>query len=81
MSQINTKLIKCVTAVICLVLIIVGLWSIDITTSAMLIGEAATISTGFFEGSPIQIYHLAMYQIIAASLILVIMVLWNSVKW
>jgi len=66
-----TKLEWIITILLLVVLQIMCLWSIDISTSAMLT-PGAVLTNGWQERDPVFIYHMALYGLIIITVVLAV---------
>jgi len=61
----------------CAMLIVCGMWTIDISVSGMIIGDPnLALTNGFWERTPMQGYHIGIWLVFGSTLILVSEMIW-----
>lgn len=63
---------------VCCILIILGLWTIDISTTALL--SDLIMTNGFYTMNPAVMYHIGIYLVVLCSLVLALMNLENVLQ-
>ena len=69
-------------AICCIVLIMMSLWLIDISVTAIIAeslsisGQKAVMTNGFFTTTPMKMYHIGLYGIVIFSTILTMLVVY-----
>lgn len=61
--------------VVAAMLIVLGLWSVDISVSALL--TKGILTNGFWVFSPMQVYHMGIYLIMACTALLAMISLYR----
>ncbi len=66
--------LKVVVILVCMTILVTGVWAIDISVSAMVAssktGEQIILTSGWWNRSPILQYHIGLYMVYLSSLII-----------
>ena len=65
-------------SVLCIVVMVMCLWCIDISVSAML--SKGIMTNGFIERAPMQMYHVGLYGVICSAFVLVSIIVHVTTK-
>jgi len=80
----STTFNKLLLITVCSTLIMLGLWTIDISVSAMAIskstGNQVLVTSGWWTRSPILQYHIGLYIIQCSALVLAAIAIYESLK-
>ena len=78
-NQFKKNHVKISYLMLFLILILLSIWSIDMSVSLMING-GGYLTNGFWDSSPIKIYHVALYLLVFSVFCICLMYIYNLLE-